>query len=56
MDKPKDNINFETLINDCIYSLCHSVSSGIEYRESDEGIKEEIESNDFDFDEDGNLV
>jgi len=55
LDKPKDNINFETLLNDCIYSLCHSVSSEIEYRESDKGITEEIESNDYDFDEDGNL-
>jgi len=56
LDKPKDNINFETLINDCIYSLCYSVSSEIDYRNSDEGITEEIEGNEYDFDENGKLA
>jgi len=56
LDKPKDNINFETLINDCIYSLCHSVSSEIEYQNTDEAITETIEANDYDFTEDGNLA
>lgn len=56
LDKPKDNIDFETLISDCIYSLCHSVNSEIEYQYTDEAIIETIEANEYDFDEDGNLA
>lgn len=56
LDKPKDNIDFETLLNDCIYSLCHSVSSEIEYTYTDEYITEEIEANGYEFYEDGSLV
>jgi hypothetical protein len=54
LDKPTD-IDFETLLNDCIYSLCHSISSEIEYQQSDEAITEDIEVNDYDFDINGNL-
>lgn len=56
LDHPKDNIDFETLINDCFYSLCHSVSSEIEYQNTDEYITEEIEANGYEFDEDGNMI
>ncbi len=54
LDKPTDT-DFETLLNDCIYSLCHSVSSEIDYQNSDEAITETIEANEYYFDEDGNL-
>jgi hypothetical protein len=55
LNKPKD-INIETLLNDCIYSLCHSVSSEIEYQNSDEAITETIEANDYDFYDTGELA
>lgn len=52
LDKPS-NIDFETLLNDCIYSLCHSVSSEIEWRNEDEQIIDEILANQYEFNEDG---
>lgn len=55
LDNPKKNIDIKTLINDCIYSLCHSVSSEIEYRNSDECITEEIKVNEYEFLENGEL-
>jgi hypothetical protein len=55
LNKPTD-IDFETLLNDCIYSLCHSVSAEIEYQSSDEAIIETIEANDYDFLENGELA
>lgn len=56
LDKPTERIDFETLLNDCIYSLCHSVSSEIDYQNSDKGITEEIEANEYEFDENGNMI
>ena len=56
LNNPKDNIDFETLLNDCIYSLCHSVESEIEYRLSDEAIIETIQDNEYEFTEDGELA
>jgi len=56
LDNPKDNIDFETLLNNCIYSLCHAVSSEIEYQNSDEGIINDIQENAYEFDENGNMV
>ena len=55
LDNPLD-IDFETLLNDCIYSLCHSVESEIEYRLSDEAIIETIQDNEYEFTEDGELA
>jgi len=55
LNKPNDRIDFETLLNDCINSLCHAVSSEIEYQYSDEAITETIEANDYDFTEDGEM-
>jgi len=54
LEKPTD-INFEELLNDCIQNLCKSVASENDYRYSDEGIIEDIESNDFEFEENGNI-
>jgi len=55
INKPNDRIDFETLLNDCIYNLCHSVASEIEYQYTKECIKENIENNNYEFTEDGNL-
>ena len=55
LNKPSDRIDFETLLNDCIYSLCASVNAEIEYQSSEEAITETIEANDYDFTEDGKL-
>jgi len=55
LDKPK-NLNIETLLNDCIYSLCHSVSSEIDYQNSDEAIIETINCNDYEFEENGDMI
>ena len=54
LDKPKD-IDFETLLNDCINSLCHSVSDEIDYQNTDEAITETIEANQYEFTENGEL-
>jgi len=56
LNKPNDRVTFETLLNDCIYSLCHAVTSEIEYENSDEAIKETIRINDYDFTEDGEIA
>ena len=55
LSNPSD-INFETLLNDCIYSLCHSVSSEIEHQNTDESIIENIEANEYDFLESGEMA
>lgn len=52
LNKPT-NIDFRTLLNDCIYSLCHSVSSEIEYHKSEEGITDIMEANEYEFTFDG---
>jgi hypothetical protein len=54
LEKPTD-INFEELLNDCIQNLCKSVESENDFRCSDEGIIEDIESNDFEFEENGDI-
>jgi hypothetical protein len=55
LNKPNVSIDFETLLNDCIYSLCHSVLGEIEANSEDDAIIETIEANDYDFTEDGKL-
>ena len=52
LDKPT-NDDFEDLMNDCINSLCKSVSDEIDYNNTDEAITETIEANDYDFTENG---
>jgi hypothetical protein len=52
LKKPTD-IDFEQLLNDCLYSLAHSISSEYEYRYSDEGITETIQLNEYLFTENG---
>jgi hypothetical protein len=53
LDNPID-INFEELLTACINSLCKSVSSEIDYNNSDKGIIETIIDNDYDFTIEGN--
>lgn len=53
LDKPT-NIDFRTLLNDCIYSLCRSVIGEIEYHKSEEGIADIMEANEYEFTVDGN--
>jgi len=55
LNKPT-SVDFETLLNDCIYSLCHSVSSEIEYSNTDQAIIETIEINDYEFSGEGEIV
>ena len=55
LDGKRLNNDLETVLNDCIYSLCHSVSSEIEYYNTDEAIIETIEANEYDFTEDGKI-
>ena len=55
LEKPNNRIDFEDLLDDCINSLCHSVQSEIEYRNSEEAIIETMEANDYDFTENGKL-
>lgn len=55
IDKPNSRIDFETLLQDCLHSLAHSVSSEIEYQSKDECIIDMIEANEYEFDEDGEL-
>jgi hypothetical protein len=50
-----DGRDFQDLIEDCISSICTSVQNEIEYNLSDKGIEEEIECNNYEFDEEGNI-
>jgi len=56
LNNPKDNVDFETLLNDCIYSLCGDVADEYEYQFSDEAIIETIQANEYEFTEDGELA
>ena len=54
LNNPKD-IDFETLLDDCVYSLCHSVQSELEYRRSDGALSEHIEINEYEFTANGEI-
>ncbi len=55
LNKPsKDGSNFRDLLEDCITSICKSVENEIEYRNTDEYIKEHIEANEYEFTKEGN--
>ena len=47
--------DFKTLLDDCIYSLCHAVQQEDEYQNSEEAIIETIEANEYEFTEDGEI-
>lgn len=48
-------MDFETLINDCFESLDKSLQTEEEYRNSDEAIIEDIETNEYEFTKDGRV-
>ncbi|MGB1317422.1 MAG: hypothetical protein ACPG5W_04425 [Flavobacteriales bacterium] len=52
IQKP-DERTFEDLLTECIESLRTSLENEDDYRASDEGITEDIEANDFEFEQDG---
>jgi len=54
MNKP-DSRTFKELLNDCLYNWVHACQEEMEYQDSPEAIKETIEANDYEFDEEGNL-
>lgn len=56
LDKPNIRTDFETLLNDCLHSLGHSVCSEIESRYEDGYIIEQIQANEYEFDEGGNML
>jgi hypothetical protein len=48
--------DFESLMTDCLASLKDALESEVESRNEDEYIKEEIEANEYEFYEDGNML
>ncbi len=52
LDHPSKT-DFETLLHDCINSLCHSVSSEIEANMEDENVADSIRANEYEFIENG---
>ena len=55
LDKPTD-VSFESLLTDCFDSLRNSLESAAEAQTEDDYIIEEIEANEYEFDEKGNLA
>lgn len=49
-------IELSELISDCLANLDRAIESEIDYRYSDEAIIEDIECNDFEFTEEGELI
>lgn len=54
LQQPKENVSFEELLTDCFDAIRKTIEDEIEYRESDESIKEDLIANDYEFTEDGN--
>jgi len=54
-DFSNDVTTFEDLINDSFASLERSINEEVDYRNSDEAIREELEANDYQFLSNGNL-
>jgi len=54
--KKPDDSDFEDLLNKAFYGLKKSLESEDEYRNSDEAIQEDIEANEYEFDEDGHRI
>jgi hypothetical protein len=55
IDKP-DSRNFRDLLEDCFNEWVKDCNADVDYQNSDECITETIEANDYDFDEEGNLI
>ena len=55
IDKPRNHIDLETVINDCMNSFIADFNADCEYQDSNEYIKETIEANDYDFTNSGEM-
>ena len=57
-DKPDyyKDLDFETLIGDCFSELEHDLEREVESINEDDFIQETIEANEYEFDEDGNMI
>lgn len=53
--KSNDNIDFETLMDNCFYSLKSSLDKQEEYINSEEYTRQMLESNDYEFTQDGKM-
>lgn len=56
LSKPGTHTTFEDLIENCFLSLCKDVESEYVARNTDEFISEEIEANEYEFLEDGEMI
>jgi hypothetical protein len=56
LKNPKDNINFEDLMKDCLESWIQACRNDYEYQQSNEYISEHLEANEYEFDEEGNRI
>jgi hypothetical protein len=56
LKKIRKGITFEDLIDECIESLKDSIIKDMEFQDSDEYILEHIDANEYEFDEDGNMI
>ena len=56
LQDPKENINLNTLLNDCMCSLLSDVAGEIEGNQTAEAITENIEANNYEFYIDGSMV
>jgi hypothetical protein len=56
MKKPKDNVNFRELLEDCFDQWVRSMESDIEYHQSMEYFEELCEANGYEFHEDGEIL
>jgi len=55
IEKPSDNITFQELIGDCLTSWKDGLLADMEYQDSEEFAKEELDQRDYDFTEDGEI-
>ena len=53
MRKPNNNTSFKDLLNDCFEAWVTACNNDIDSQNSDEYISENLESNDYEYTEDG---
>jgi Fe-S cluster biosynthesis and repair protein YggX len=56
IEKPCKHTNFKDLMNECFKELEKDINNEIEYRYTDEAKTEDIESNGYEFDENGKMI
>lgn len=52
---PSESVTFEDLLGDCLHSWLYACRDDYEYWSSEKGIREDIDANDYDFTEDGEI-